>query len=343
MDLGKSQQLRLAPEDEYMHPIEAATNFNESMYINLFDPDKKLGGWFRVGNRPNEGHAEMSCCVYLPGGRVGFMFARPSISGNEALNAAGMSFTVIEPFKQLTVKYRGKVCLLENPLDMEDPKQAFKNNPHVDCEIDLTFTAVAPVFGGEVVDENGKPVEESPDEAFARAHYEQHMSGTGIIKVGNEQHEVNGFGLRDHSWGPRYWQNLYWYRWLPMNFGRDFAMNISVVQMANGRQHIWGMVLKDGQYDLIETASLSTQYDDSYYPWSYTAKVKTLSQQAYEVSARVQSLIPLRNRRQRDDGNWMQTRIIEGYTAFSCNGMTGYGMTEYLDQMVDGVPVGFPL
>lgn len=341
MDLGKSQHIRLTPQDEYTHPIESAKNFNESMYINLFDPVRKMGGWFRVGNRPNEGHAEMSCCVYLPDGRVGFMFARPTITDNQALNAGGMRFTVIEPFKQLTVTYRGKVCLLQDPLDMEDPKAAFKNNPHVDCEIDLTFDAVAPVFGGEAVDENGNPIEEAADEAFARAHYEQHMRGKGVIRIGADTHEVNGFGLRDHSWGPRYWQNLYWYRWLPMNFGADFAMNIAIVQMASGRQHVWGMVLKDGQYDLIESAELRTEYDAHYYPWKFSASVKTAND-SYEVSAAVTSLIPLRNRRQRDDGSWMQTRIIEGYTAFTCNGLTGYGMAEYLDQMVDSAPVGYP-
>lgn len=342
MDLGKSQHIRLTPQDEYMHPVEAAKNFNESMYINVFDPVRKMGGWFRVGNRPNEGHAEMSCCVYLPDGRVGFMFARPAITNNDALSAGGMTFNVIDPFKQLTVTYRGKVCLLQNPLDMEDPKAAFKNNPHLDCEVDLTFDAVAPVFGGEAVDENGNPIEEAADEAFARAHYEQHMRGVGQIRIGDESFGIDGFGLRDHSWGPRYWQNLYWYRWLPMNFGADFAMNIAVVQMASGRQHVWGMVLRDGQYDLIESAELRTEYDAQYYPWHFSAHVKTANHH-YEVSAAVSALIPLRNRRQKDDGNWMQTRIIEGYTTFTCNGKTGYGMAEYLDQMVDGVPVGFPL
>lgn len=342
MDLGKSQHIRLSPQDEYMHPLEAATNFNESMYINLFDPEQKMGGWFRVGNRPNEGHAEMSCCIYLPGGRVAFMFARPSISNNSALDAGGMKFTVVEPFKCLKLSYRGKVCLLNNPLDMEDPKQAFKSNPHVDCEVDLTFEAVAPVYGGEAVDENGKPIEESADEAFARAHYEQHMQGAGVIRVGGESFEIRGFGLRDHSWGPRYWQNLYWYRWLPMNFGKDFAMNIAVVQMASGRQHVWGMVLNEGKYDLIESAELTTHYDAAYYPWNFSAKVKT-AEGEYEVSAKVHSLIPLRNRRQKDDGSWMQTRIIEGYTEYRCNDLVGYGMTEYLDQIVDGIPVGYPL
>lgn len=78
MDLGPNARIRLEPRDEHVHPIEAASNFNESMYLNCFDHAQRMGGWFRVGNRPNEGHAEMSCCVYLPDGSVGFLFNAPS-------------------------------------------------------------------------------------------------------------------------------------------------------------------------------------------------------------------------------------------------------------------------
>ena len=60
--VGEGIRIRLEPEDEYTHPIEAAENFNESMYFNLFDPERKLGGWFRLANRPNEGKGD----VHLP-------------------------------------------------------------------------------------------------------------------------------------------------------------------------------------------------------------------------------------------------------------------------------------
>ena len=91
----------LEPQDEYCHTPDAATNYNESMYFNVFDPVKKVGGWFRLGNRVNEGYAEMSACLYLPDGRIGFMFGRPKIDTNDELNAGGMRVEVIEPFKRL--------------------------------------------------------------------------------------------------------------------------------------------------------------------------------------------------------------------------------------------------
>ena len=56
----------------------------------------------------------------------------------------------------------------------------------------------------------------------------------------------------------------------------------------------------------------------------------------------VLNLIPLRNRRVDPDGNELVTRISEGLTAWthSADGRVGYGLSEYLDQIIDGAPVG---
>ncbi len=53
-------------------------------------------------------------------------------------------------------------------------------------------------------------------------------------------------------------------------------------------------------------------------------------------------LIPLRNRRpDPDTGDMLVTRISEGMTEWTLDdGRKGYGLSEYLDQIVDGEPVG---
>lgn len=329
----------LDPQDEYCHQPEAATNYNESMYFNVFDPRQKVGGWFRLGNRVNEGYAEMSNCLYLPDGRIGFMYGRPRIEHNREMNAGGMRIEVVEPFKRLRVTYDGKICLLKNPFEMADPKKAFTSNPLVDCKVDLAYTAVAPMFGGKTVKADGSDVELDPEKSFARAHYEQHMQAEGTIAVGDESWQVSGFGLRDKSWGPRYWQSIHWYRWLPMNFGRDFAMMISVIASDDGRVRRSGMVLRDGAYVLINDVRIESEWDEN----GYQTKLKAWAQTdecEYVVEGRVLSLIPLRNRRKSEDGSQLVTRITEGMTEYTCDGKVGYGLSEYLDQIVDGKPVG---
>ncbi|HWS47531.1 MAG TPA: hypothetical protein VN636_16835, partial [Acidimicrobiia bacterium] len=108
-------QIRLEPRDEYMHPLESASNFNESMYFNVYDPAERVGGFLRLGNRANEGYAELTTCLYLPDGRVAFMFNRPKIANNDAFDAGGTRFEVVTPFEELRTTYDGKVALLAEP------------------------------------------------------------------------------------------------------------------------------------------------------------------------------------------------------------------------------------
>src|SRR5579862_7273068 len=181
---------RLLPEDEYTHTPDAAANYNESMYFNVFDHATQVGGWFRIGNRPNEGYAEMSVCLYLPGGRIGFMFARPKISGNAEMNAGGLKIEVIEPFKQLKLAFDGKVCLMDRPFEMANPAKAFRDNPQVPCQIELAYEGVSPMMGGETVRADGKPRDDiDPAKSFAKAHYEQHMAAKGRFVVDGEIYE----------------------------------------------------------------------------------------------------------------------------------------------------------
>ena len=60
----------LSPQDDYTHELGPEPNFNESMYFNFFDRQESIGGFVRIGNRANEGHAEMTVTLYLPDGRV---------------------------------------------------------------------------------------------------------------------------------------------------------------------------------------------------------------------------------------------------------------------------------
>src|SRR4029450_1171538 len=117
--------VRLEPADEYTHELGPEPNFNESMYINLFDPEVGLGGFFRLGNRANEGQAEMTVCLYLPDGRGGVMVKRPPLVDNAPADAGGLAWTMVRPFEELRVDYEGKLVVLDDPTEMADPKAAF--------------------------------------------------------------------------------------------------------------------------------------------------------------------------------------------------------------------------
>ena len=347
----------LLPEDEYTHTPDAAENYNESMYLNVFDLGLEVGGWFRLGNRVNEGHAEMSVCIYLPDGRVGFMYDRPKIDNNDAMDAGGLTITVVEPFEHLTVTYEGRVCLLDDPSEMADPRAAFGTNPMVDCSVRLDYRAVSPMYGGRPQYADGREIETL--NGFAKAHDEQHCSVIGTITVGDAVDvdgrdgrdgvvmEIDGMGLRDKSWGPRYWQALTWYRWLPMVFNENFAMMLSVIDRGirdDGSARTpsaSGMVLVGNEYHRVTDCRIEADWNEAGEQTAMRCWAQT-DEREYEVTGEVLSMIPLRSRRTTPDGNQLHTRITEAMTRYECDGHVGLGMSEFLDQVVDGWPIGVP-
>jgi hypothetical protein len=342
--------VRLDPADEYMHELGPEPNFNESMYFNCFDPVQGVGGWFRIGNRANEGQAEMTVCLYVPGEggegkrQVGFMFKRPSIDDNDAFDAAGLRFTVDAPFEELRVDYAGKVLVLDEPEQMADPKQAFTDNPFAEAEVHLRFSGQgrASMFGGEPDEPH-----ETPGEEFAKGHYEQLVEGTGSIRIGDREWHLSGYGLRDHSWGPRYWQAPWYYRWLTAGIDRDFGFMASRVAKKDTPGTRGGFVWENGAMHYCDDVEITTttRGSEHYHDTIEGVLRSSRSDREWRFSGEAVSLIPLRNRRQTPDGEWLQTRISEAYTRWTVRsgefeGRVGYGMSEYLDQIVDERPVG---
>lgn len=342
-------RLRLGPEDEGMHPLGPELNFNESMYINFFDAGSGLGGFFRLGNRANEGHAELTVCLYQPDGSVAFAFARPAITGNDAFDAGGLSFTVTEPFQSLTVRFAGEALHLHDPLDMADPKAAYADNPRVHVSAELHYRGCSPMLGGEPVAEEGVTALPAHDGDFAVGHYEQHVVASGHVTVGDHAYAVSeGVGLRDHSWGPRHWQSPWWYRWLTGNLGPHAGFVASVIARRDGSRVIGGVVFRDGDYEQITDVTLRTDWADAPgVPGGVVQQTIVVdlvtTRQSYAVRGSVDVVVPLRHRRTDDQGAPLLTRITEGMTRWSCPALSpvlGSGLSEYLDQVIDGEPVG---
>lgn len=308
------------PEDDYTHPLGPEENFNESVYFNFFDRAKRMGGFLRIGNRANEGHAEMTVIVYQPDGSALFNYKRPQISNNDGWDAGGLKVDVLEPGERIRTTYEGSVVYLADPREMREPGVAFKENPHKRIKLDLVHEGAGPIYG-HVAEANAANAQND----FARAHYEQHMKVHGTLQIEDgEPVEITGHGLRDHSWGPRYWQSTPSYRWLTGNYGDDMGMVISIVGARAG-----GVFYKGKELFQIANVDLDTRYDgDTNYHIGLTARVTLSNGDKHTVEGRVTGFIPLRNRRA-----GMFTHIGEGMTEYTLDGeRVGYGLSEYLDQ-----------
>jgi hypothetical protein len=316
----------LKPEDDGLHPLGPESNFNESMYFNFFDPKKSIGGFVRLGNRANEGQAEMTVCLYLPDERVLFAFKRAKIDHNDAFDAGGLRFEVLEPTERLRTTYEGGVIELANPKALSDPSKAFRESPRRTISLDLLHEAVGPMYGQSHDEKEGQ---RDADKQFAKAHYEQHMRVTGTLDLGDEKIEIEGYGLRDHSWGPRYWQAIERYEWLTMNFGPDLGLMVSRIEVEGSQPREGGVLVRGDEILNIAKVEIEAKYEENgLYHRSLVAKIETKDGERHEIHGQVKGFIPLRNRR---DG--MTTHIGEGMTEWTFGDRTGYGLSEFLRQV----------
>ena len=331
-------RLRLDPVDEYCHELGPEPNFNESMYFNVYDPTARLGAFFRLGNRANEGTGEMTVCVYLPDGRVGFMFKRPEVHDNDAFDSAGMRFEVVEPFEHLRVGYSGKLVMLDDPLAMADPRAAFTENPYVSCDVGPRL----PPGERHVRRRARRRPRSVRARSSPRATTSSSVQATGTITVDGTTWPVPGLRPARPLLGPALLAGALVLPLADRQLRHRLRLHAVAHRPARQRRHPWRVRVgrrahapvprRRGVHHAGPATTATTQRSKAV----LRARGDGDDPREWRVTGRVLNLIPLRNRR---DG--LVTRISEGLTEWTLDdGRVGYGLSEYLDQIVDGEPVG---
>lgn len=374
----------LRVDDDYTHKSQSeATNFNESVYCNFHASNGSVGGFIRIGNRPNENFAEVTLCVYAQDAKATFFhFSRPKISSNNGWDSllAGdgrVAYHIKRPMEKVVVEFSGKTNQLLKPWLLRDPEALFKQRKKeiipVDAKLRLEFQLCGPVFGHAAPPQNKSDKSEKNDgEGFARSHYEQHGAVSGYLETTQadktSRFAIAGNGLRDHSWGPRYWQAISSYRWVTCNFGSDFGLTFTVIGDTPAK-----MAFHVGRSTLVvfNKCSIVARYSDEADPtikdmqwFAGATRPKEQPQKRHSefvitaeepenvgsgvakgasltIHAKVLGFVPLRNKRQEKI-----TYLGEAFTQYEVQrvhgidrmnkGLIGYGMSEFLDQHAEG-------
>jgi hypothetical protein len=333
-----SDRYVMRPEHEFMHAPDSSPNFNESVYTNGFDNEGRFGGWMRLGNRVNEGYAELSVCLYLPDGRIACQFLRPEITSNDRFDAGGLRYTVDEPLKSVSMHYDGDLIIVDDPNALRDPKHLLAHGPRLKGRVSWQHQAESPIHGGEPSHDG---VQTMYGRDFSFGHFNQHGRVRGTIEVGDERWTLDGRGWRDHSWGPRYWQVIYYYRLFIANFPNGDAMMLLKITDKTGKVRREGVLLVDGVYEDILDLDVQTDWTEKQDPRFVRLGVMTANRKV-RIDGEILTLAPLRNRRKAGDET-LVSRIAEGFTRFRWGDQEGLGMTEYIERIEDGKLVGFPL
>jgi hypothetical protein len=321
-----------APADAYMHAPTDAPNFNESAFYHLLDPARGYSLLVRIGNRVNEGRAEVTVLAFLPSGKVGIQFRRSPLSSNDAFDAAGLSFDVVEPLSRNRVRYAGDLYVLDSPEELTDPKAIFTGRTPSRFALDLSYRDLHPVY-----DMRNALRSDAASAVLSTGHYQGPTSATGWIELDGDRVAVDGYGFRDHSWGPRHWQGPDYWRWLSGLTDDGTWFEAFASRFGGVRQPDFGIVSRDGKVEYARSVVFHTEYSEApYYPAAIAVTVELESGERLEISADILDQAPLRHRG--PDGT---ARIQELVTRSRMgDGPVGHGFAEFHDRIVDGRPAG---
>jgi hypothetical protein len=306
-------------DDEMMHPIDDHPQFNESALLTMFDREAGAGGFLRIGNRPNEKHAESTFCWFLPDGSALFAFDRAEIASNDRFRTDQISVEVTEPGHQLRASFRGQAHHLDSAKRLIDPKAALSGSTKVATTLDLSLVGVSPLYGGRPfpgLDTGG--------------HYEQHMRVTGAIVVNGSATNIVALGNRDHSWGPRVWQATHADRTLWCTFGDNFGIATSLTWHSRRPDEYvaMGYVWRHGEMRRVIDASVRSRFEDAAHLFhtDFNARLHLEDGSSLVVDGKALQIAPLRHRRGGET-----THIGWAMSEFTCDGRKGLGLSEYLD------------
>ena len=307
--------------DDRPHAAGPETDYSESFYYQFGDTEAGLNGFLRLSNRPNEGRGERTACLFLPDGRVALSFDKPTFSDPGVFDAGGLRILIEDALVHHRVSFAGEVFVLADGWEMRDPKKAFAEAVRQPCSIEFDVRAMAPAQRFEL-DTHGD---------FTPNHYEQFCGVVGAVRIGEEEFEVRGHGMRDRGWGPRSWGAPSYYRW---TFGCTEGMGFAAgVLGRDGGARNGGFVWAGDDIQMLDGVEIRSTYDGDAVA---TVTLELIgADRSWSVTGEARNAVPLRHRR----GDTV-TRILETSVLWSHEGRRMLGIAEYLDQMVDGEPIG---
>lgn len=294
---------------DILHQAGEHAEWNESFYFNFYDKEKDLCAFMRIGLKPNKDERSMFCFFMLPDGSIAGIKEQDRYKGELAVK--GLQFKKSVPEKRWDITYSGvmgKIGAQVVPI-----RAAFA----------LEFSALNDMFDYRQCVSGEK---EKMSQSVASEHLEQFGSVKGTIRIGDREHEIDGLGERDHSWGIRDWNAPKMWIWLTCQFSDKCALNLTKLVVNEGEVDA-GFMHIDGKSRPIVASKVSTRFNDDGSPASLDMRLTDSAGEKYHVSAEVlkKATLPFES----PDGQ-VVSLMYETLARYTFDGQTGYGIAEYL-------------
>lgn len=211
--------------------------FQESAFLYWYDQSRKIGGIWRVGNEPNlkGGGAALWSNLLTPDHALFHRVDRLGYSREQrmprGLTAGGA----------LTFEY-----------DAEDVRRSHWTMRDEGASAQLIAEDLGPPLA--LFPETGSIIHEKQ----ARHHLEVGVKVRGVATLDGRRYDIDGFGYRDHSWGPRYWLAIAGHRWLTGTLGDSKTFGICAFLQEDGSIFRHGYVCdyRKGEIDYTDDVDI---------------------------------------------------------------------------------------
>lgn len=227
--------MNLAIDDDFFHaPTSDERWWSETYWFSFDDPATGLSGTFYPLLRKNLDIAALTVAIWAPGGATAWTapyyrghwhLKPPTFTGNR-MTCEGLTYEIIEPLQAYRVSYQdGEVFSAE-----------------------LTFRGITENFVPIALPERG--------------HWDQPARVTGWLNFGGRRIELECFGMRDRSWGPRLDDTSARATYI---YGiSEEASFLLVTPMNTDKPVTMGYLERDGQRGAIAHADILAERDEAH-------------------------------------------------------------------------------
>ena len=204
-------------------------DWQENIFFSWFDVDQGIGGVHRIGQWPNQAIGNYWSGIVTDAGKR-FRRFDLAVPLTDADRDKGIS---VGPYRN---RYDGDIHL-----SISEPEASGE----------LRFTDYH-----DPVRYWGAHEDLSLSREFAADHYEASGRVRGTVTLDGDTYEVDGFGHRDHSWGPRKVDTLICHRWLAGSVGPQLSWSVIAWLSKDGELLTRGYVVRDGVQTMADSVDL---------------------------------------------------------------------------------------
>ena len=306
----------LTDKDEYMHDLEKQFGqfpryHNESWYFNFIDRPNNVYFITRLSFHMDTKKSRILCLLVIDGKNNTYFneIKLENLPQNWEFDEK-VKYYCMKPMHKWRIKFEDKKINLDVNIEGRFPVMNF----------------------GDIEDPN--TIIEKYGEDFlkvaAQEHYEQPTIATGILELKKggkiyQKRNIKGLGHRDHSWGIRHWVQIDAWNWVSAQF-EDMTINCYKTHLPGITPQMGVIYSKGKENALIENIEVTTKTkEDGKTPISSTFILtdKNGNKKILESKTISSVYLPLPSKKG-------LTEIFEQVAIFSCDGIEGDGISEYL-------------